>query len=110
MNSAADWFTQSNEAERSRAGAFLTIERVPRRSDLPPRGFIPTAMHLAMVPSAQRHGKLIADLATESPSLGNAQMMRIRRLRPRMRHGCLAQTGQSEAIHSPMNGPGRWLG
>src|SRR5580704_4475274 len=73
---------QSARAARYDAGAFLTTERVPRRSDLPPRGFIPTAMHLAMVPSAQRHGKLIADLATESPSLGKAQMMRIRRAAP----------------------------
>jgi hypothetical protein len=36
-------------------------------------------MHLAMVPSAQRHGELIADLATESAGLGEAQMMRVRR-------------------------------
>jgi hypothetical protein len=36
-------------------------------------------MHLAMMPSAQWHGKLIADLATESPGLGKAQMMRVRR-------------------------------
>jgi len=43
-----------------------------------PCGFIATAMHLAMVPSAQGHGELIADLATERPGLGKAQMMRVR--------------------------------
>jgi hypothetical protein len=36
-------------------------------------------MHLTMMPSAQWHGELIADLAAESPGLGKAQMMRIRR-------------------------------
>jgi hypothetical protein len=32
-----------------------------------------------MVPSAQWHGELITDLATESAGLGEAQMMRVRR-------------------------------
>jgi hypothetical protein len=36
-------------------------------------------MYLAMMPSAQGHGELIADLATESPGLGETQMMRVRR-------------------------------
>jgi hypothetical protein len=36
-------------------------------------------MDLAMVSSTQRHGELIADLATESAGLGEAQMMRVRR-------------------------------
>ena len=36
-------------------------------------------MHLAMVPSTQRDCELIADLATERPGLGKAQMMRVRR-------------------------------
>jgi hypothetical protein len=35
------------------------------------------AMHLAMVPSTQRDSELIADLAAESPRLGEAQMMRV---------------------------------
>jgi hypothetical protein len=46
---------------------------------LPPSGFVTTAMHLALVPSAQRHGELIADLAPECSGLGKAQMMRVRR-------------------------------
>jgi hypothetical protein len=45
----------------------------------PPRGFIATAMYLAMVPSTQGHGELIADLATECPGLGEAQMLRVGR-------------------------------
>jgi hypothetical protein len=36
-------------------------------------------MHLAMMPSAQWHGELIADLAAECPGLGETQMMRVRR-------------------------------
>src|SRR5580704_17628126 len=34
-------------------------------------------MHLAMMSSTQWHGELIADLAAESPGLGEAQMMRV---------------------------------
>jgi len=45
----------------------------------PPRAFIAATMDLAMVPSTQGHGKLITDLAAESPGLGEAQMMRVRR-------------------------------
>jgi hypothetical protein len=41
----------------------------------PPRGFIAELVHLATVPSTQRHGELIAGLAAESPELGEAQMM-----------------------------------
>jgi hypothetical protein len=37
-------------------------------------------MHLAMMPSTQRHGELITDLAPERPGLGEAQMMRVRRV------------------------------
>ncbi len=32
-----------------------------------------------MMPSAERHGELITDLATQRPVLGETQMMRIRR-------------------------------
>jgi len=46
---------------------------------LPPRGFIAAAVHLAMMPTTQGHGELIADLATECPALGEAQMVRVRR-------------------------------
>ena len=47
---------------------------------LPPRGFITAAMHLAMVPSTQGDGELIADLATKRPALRKAQVMGIRGL------------------------------
>ena len=43
----------------------------------PPCGFIATAMDLAMMAAAQRHGELIADLATECAVLREAQMMGI---------------------------------
>ena len=36
-------------------------------------------MHLAMMSSTQGDRELIADLAAESPGLGEAQMMRVRR-------------------------------
>ena len=50
-------------------------------SDLPPpRGFVAATMHLAMVPSTQGHGELIADLAPERPALRKAQVMGIRGL------------------------------
>ncbi len=42
---------------------------------LPPCDFIAATVDLAMMPSAQGHGELIADLATECPCLGEAQMM-----------------------------------
>ena len=44
----------------------------------PPRRFVTTAMHLAMMPSTQGNGELIADLAAERPALGKAQMVGIR--------------------------------
>jgi hypothetical protein len=42
---------------------------------LPPRGFIATAMDLAMMAAAQRHGELIACLPAECAVLREAQMM-----------------------------------
>lgn len=45
---------------------------------LPPGSFIAAAMHLAMMPATQRDDKFIADLASECPELGEAQMMRVR--------------------------------
>jgi len=36
----------------------------------PPRGFVAATMHLAMVPSTQWNGVLIADLTAECPALG----------------------------------------
>src|SRR6516162_995986 len=46
---------------------------------LPPGCFIPAAMDLPVMCTAERHGKLIAHLAPESPRLCEAQMVRIRR-------------------------------
>ena len=57
---------------------------------LPPRGFITTAMDLAMMAAAERYVELVTDLATECSLLHEAQMMRICRMRPQMRHNCLA--------------------
>ena len=45
----------------------------------PPCGFIATAVDLAMMSPAQRHGELIADLAAERAVLCEAKMMGIRR-------------------------------
>ena len=47
---------------------------------LPPRLLIASLMHLPMVPAAERHGELIADLKTDRPRLRKPQMMRIGRL------------------------------
>ena len=44
---------------------------------LPPRGFIATAMDLPMMAPAQRHGELIADLASERAVLREAKVMGI---------------------------------
>ena len=43
----------------------------------PPCRFVATAMDLAMMAAAERHGELIADLPAKRPVLGEAQMMRI---------------------------------
>ena len=44
---------------------------------LPPSDLIAAAMYRAMVPSAQRHGELIADLSAECPTLRKAQVVGI---------------------------------
>ena len=43
----------------------------------PPCRLVATAMDLAMMAAAERHNKLIADLATERPWLGKAKMVRV---------------------------------
>ena len=43
----------------------------------PPAGFIAAAMHLAVMPPAQRNRELVADLAAQRRCLGKAQMMGI---------------------------------
>jgi hypothetical protein len=44
---------------------------------VPPDGFIPAAMHLAVMPPAQRNRKLVADLSAERRRLHKAQMVSI---------------------------------
>ena len=46
----------------------------------PPRRLFGIAMHLAMVGSAERHRKFVADFAAERPGLGEAQVMGVGRL------------------------------
>jgi hypothetical protein len=58
------------------------VTRWVNASIFPPGGFITTAMGLAMMAAAQRHGELIADLATECALLREAQMMGICRPSP----------------------------
>jgi hypothetical protein len=44
----------------------------------PPGPLITAAMDFPMMPPAERHGELIADLTAKPPVLGETQMMRIR--------------------------------
>ena len=53
-----------------------------RSSSFPPRLLIASLMQLSMMPTAERHGELIADFETDRPWLRKAQMMRIGRLPP----------------------------
>ena len=46
-------------------------------SIFPPCGFISTAMDLAMMASAQRHGELISDLTAERPALRKPEVVGI---------------------------------
>ena len=46
----------------------------------PPHRFFGIAMHFAMVGSAERHCKFVADFAAERPGLGEAQVMGVGRL------------------------------
>ncbi len=59
--------------EPKRAGVHGRIDTGRR----PPRGFVPTAMDLAVMAPAQRYCELIAYLSTERGMLGEAQMMGI---------------------------------
>ena len=43
-------------------------------------------MQLPMMTAAERDGELVADFETERSGLGKAQVMRIARLRPQIRH------------------------
>jgi hypothetical protein len=44
---------------------------------LPPRGFIPAAMDLAMMTPTEGHSELVTDLAAQYRRLGKSQMVRI---------------------------------
>ena len=46
----------------------------------PPRRLFGISMHFAMVGSAERHRKFVADFAAERPGLGEAQVMGVGRL------------------------------
>ena len=46
----------------------------------PPHRFFGISMHFAMVGSAERHRKFVADFAAERPGLGEAQVMGVGRL------------------------------
>ena len=71
-------------------------------SDLPPPcGFIAVAMHLAMVPSTQGDGELIADLAPERPALREAQVMGIRGLATANQTGLLGHMSDVVAVSNP---------
>ena len=43
----------------------------------PPRGFVATAMHLAMMSATQGDGELVADLAPKCPALREAQVVSV---------------------------------
>ncbi len=44
---------------------------------LPPGEFVPGLVQLAVMPPAERHGELVADLETNGSRLGKAQVMRV---------------------------------
>jgi len=74
-------------------------------SRLPPRGFIATAMNLAVVSTAQWHGELVAGLAAKRPMLSKAQMMRIGRRSTAYQTGLLDDKPHVLAVAYPA-----WLG
>ncbi len=47
---------------------------------VPPCSLVTAAVNFTMVTAAERDGELIADLASQRPKLGKANMVRIRRL------------------------------
>ena len=59
------------EPQRPSADCWINSEFYP------PGRFIPTSMHLAMMTTAERNRKLIADLAAEGRRLCKTEMMRI---------------------------------
>ena len=60
----------------------------------PPDGFIAAAMHLAVMPPAQRNRELVADLAAQGSRLGELQMMGIARNLPADEAGLLPDEQQ----------------
>jgi hypothetical protein len=60
------------EPQRSRRVGRIYTHRVP------PRNFVAAAVHLAVMPSTQWNGELIADLSPESSALREPEMMSIR--------------------------------
>ena len=54
-----------------------SVDRWINSEFCPPSRFIPTSMHFAMMPTAERDRELIADLAAEGRRLCKTEMMRI---------------------------------
>ena len=68
---------------------------------LPPCRFVATAMDLAMMAAAERHGELIADLAAKRSMLGEAQMMGIGRPAATNQTGLLGDKPDVVAVANP---------
>ncbi len=66
---------------RHRARAAIAVARsaADRACALPPGGLITVPVQLAMMGPAHRNGELIADLASQGPRLGKAQMVGVGR-------------------------------
>jgi hypothetical protein len=67
----------------------------------PPRGFIAAVMDLAMVASTQGDGKLITDLSTECPALGESEVMSIRGSAPANETGVLGNSFDVISVTNP---------
>ena len=67
----------------------------------PPRRFVPTVVQLAVMETAQRNRKLIADLPTESAGLSKAEMMGIAGLSPANNAGLRRHKRQMILVTAP---------
>jgi hypothetical protein len=67
----------------------------------PPSSFVATAMHLAMMASAQWDGELIADFAPHCPALRKAQMVGVRGLTVANQTGLLGHISDVVAVSNP---------
>jgi hypothetical protein len=67
----------------------------------PPSGFNAGAMHLAMVPSTQGHGELIAYFAAKRPALREAQVMGFRGLAAANQKRLLGHISDVSSVQHP---------